>query len=408
MATGGQSPVPGVERLRSGAVQGMAVGGGAPAAALPGGTTSWHDPSPRAVASAVARRRRQPRAIAALMLTGLAVLASARWLADYRAITSPPVAAPSVRDAFIDDTRVNVSISVPGGQLPWVTTPDALVGDVALWRRMHLADWNRVPEPLREAGLEAMLRRYREVLTSPSAWDRMNADDWDLIPQPIRTVAFRHMTAYWAGYYDLGAAHGLPRHVMSDTLAAIVMSESWFDHRAIGVNRDGTRDVGLAGASEFARLRLRELHASELVDLGPEDEAYFDPWVATRFAAVWLGLLMDEADGHVDHAIGAYNRGIAGAGDALGLKYTATVHRRRSVFIRNQGSPPAWDYVWRRAREIERRAWPWMRLRADEGAARGGFPLDCAVGAPCGGPPPADRRGQPREGAGSQAPRTGR
>ena len=120
--------------------------------------------------------------------------------------------------------------------------------------------------PLRAAGLDNMLRRYAGILNNPSAWDRMDAFDWDAVPQPIRTVAYRRMIAYWSGFYHVGAASTCRRGTIADTLAAIVMSESWFDHRARSVNRDGTWDVGLGQASFFARQRLRDLHASGRVD----------------------------------------------------------------------------------------------------------------------------------------------
>jgi hypothetical protein len=225
---------------------------------------------------------------------------------------------------------------------------------------MHLADWNRVPAPLMEAGLEGMLSRYRSILMRPRVWDAMDAEEWDLVPQPIRTVAYRQMGDYWAGYYRLGQRHGLPAGLVADTLSAIVMSESWFDHRSVGINLDGSRDIGLAGASDYARTRLRILYARGLVDVDLDDPDYFNPWKATRFAAVWLSLMLDEADGDLDLGIGAYNRGIVDAPDTLGKTYVGLVHRRRHRFIKNGDSPAAWDYVWRRARAIEQEEWPWM------------------------------------------------
>ena len=186
---------------------------------------------------------------------------------------------------------------------------------------------------------------------NPRQWDVMDARDWDLVPQPMRTVAYRQMVAYWAGHYHVGGRYGLPPRLVADTLAAIVMSESWFDHR--GSLRQSRRKPRYR---TWWRVRLRPRASAAVAQAwlrrrSLADVDYYNPWMATRFVAIWMTLLLDEAAGDLDLAVRAYNRGISNASDAKGTEYLETVHRRLTQFIRNRNAPPAWDYAWRTARE---------------------------------------------------------
>jgi hypothetical protein len=299
------------------------------------------------------RLRYRYNAAAAIVAVVVGVIISDQWLrtTTIQSMPSPPVPATGL---FAAPIPIAVTVSTAGQRAPWIATEEEVRDSPELWKRMHLEDWNSVRPNLRAASLDNMLRRYADILNNPAAWDRMSAFEWDAVPQPIRTVVYRRMIAYWSGFYHVGSAFNLPAAKTSETLAAIVMSESWFDHRARSVNRDGTWDVGLAQASVFARQRLRELHASGGVDAALTEDDYDNPWMATRFVALWMNLMLEESNGDLERAVRAYNRGTADAHDSLGAGYFATVQQRLSRYIWNLDAPPSWDYVWRHAREMVR------------------------------------------------------
>jgi hypothetical protein len=309
--------------------------------------------------------RRSILALVTVLLLTWAAVALKRAVDRSLATALPAVESISAAVILLDETPIRVTITAAWQKIEIGTTHRALLSDWTLWRRMHLENWDRVPSDLRHEALDAMLGRYQHLLTNPAAWDRMDAHDWDLVPQPIRAFAYRHMLEYWSGYYDVGATYDIPPGLMANTLAAIVMTESWFEHRAVHVNPWGNRDLGVAQASDSARERLEDLYQQGEVDVLLQDEDYFNPWFGTRFVALWMRLLLDRVDGDLSAAVRAYHRGWRRALAGEGTEYLELVRRRRHRYIRNHGSSPAWGYLWERDRALVDAAWPWIRIHGD-------------------------------------------
>jgi hypothetical protein len=258
----------------------------------------------------------------------------------------PVTPAVSITEPSWNGMLIRFTITENWKDSPAVAPIAAIRSDQALWNRMHLANWDTVPAPLREEVLETMFRRYQHVVADPKVWDAMRASDWDQVPQPIRVMAFRHMTEYWSGFYHVGADFHIPRRLMADTLSAIVMTESWFEHRAVNTGHKGRGDLGVAQASAEARERMRTLYRANRVDVLLHDKDYFDPWRGTRFVAIWMRLMLEEAGGDLDLAIRAYHSGAPGALNGDGGDYLKAVKRYR-LFLRNPpDNTPAWNFLW--------------------------------------------------------------
>jgi hypothetical protein len=299
-------------------------------------------------------------------------------------IVAPAVGQISPAAVLLNETLIRVPITAAWQKVDISTTHRALLSDWTLWRRMHVDNWDRVPSSLRHRALDALLDRYGHLLTNPAAWDGMDAHAWDLVPQPIRAFAFRHMVEYWSGYYDVGGKYGIPPGLMANTMAAIVMTESWFEHRAEHVNPWGNRDLGVAQASDGARERLRQLYADGQVDVFLENEDYFNPWQGTRFVALWMRLLLDRVDGDLPTAIRAYHRGWRRALAGEGVDYLNLVRRRRIRYIMNRAHSPSWNYLWNRDRALVDAAWPWMHVLGDWQTGAQAAPATSRSGTPDG------------------------
>jgi hypothetical protein len=274
-------------------------------------------------------------------------------VADHRLTHAWPLrpAAPPLWMAP-DLSMVGIRVTASWEKLPETTTVFALERDPTIWRRMLFDDWDLIPDPLRARVVDEMFRHYRRAMEGPAEWTRMTAFDWDDVPQPIRAMAFIRMSEYWNEHYGVGIAHDVPRRLVADTMGALVMVESWFEHRAVQESR-GNRDLGLSQASDFCRARLDTLSAGGFVDFAMTEADYFDPWKATRVVAVWFDLMLTEANGDLDLAVRAYHRGVGAARRGAGDDYLTHVRRVRRRFIRNEAdehASPTWQQLWARVR----------------------------------------------------------
>ena len=290
---------------------------------------------------------RARQAAVSLLLTLLlcGVLIGHTWVERSMATVVPHV--PAVDPELFDTRPVAITVTAFWQKLPRVVTVHQLLTDHTIWRRMQFGDWDKVGSPTRERALAGMLGHYRHVLDGPEIWAQLSIYDWDHIPHPIRAFAFQRLIEHWTRYYDVGAGYADNPEIVAQTVSAIVMAESWFEHRAIAVNPWGNRDLGLAGCSNHCRRVLEQIAAEGRLDFVLDDHEYFDPWNGTRVAAVWFGRELVRAQGDMDLAIAAYHRGMNAARRGEGTDYAANVKRLRRRYIQGQASPPAWAYLQR-------------------------------------------------------------
>jgi Transglycosylase SLT domain len=150
---------------------------------------------------------------------------------------------------------------------------------------------------------------------------------------------------HWTETRAVGAEFALsPTHV-AQAIAAIVMAESWFEHRAFNVNRYGNRDLGLAQCSDYCRRTIAAMAAAGELPFSPSEADYFDPRIGSYIATVWFERELRRADGDVSLAIRSYHRGLRAAMDEKGDLYLSKVERLRDRYIRTQGASPSWAYL---------------------------------------------------------------
>ena len=279
--------------------------------------------------------RRAPAAVAATRLAAIPHVPSVPWM-----------------DGWLDRTPTSITVSPGWQRLRLVVPAWRLLCDRTLWLQMRLEDWNSAPPLLRQAGLTEMFSRYRHVLLGPTAWEPMTALDWDEIPHPVRAMAALSMIRWRVAAIAPGGAFGIAGPEVAETLSAILMVESWFEHRAVNLNRRGDRDLGLAQASEFCRSRLNQLYESGCVEQAFTEQDYFDPWRATAVATVWFLLMLEEAEGDVGLAVRAYHTGIAAARAGAGQVYLEHVEKRKR-WLRDTTSR-SWRIAMKRSRVTPR------------------------------------------------------
>ena len=297
--------------------------------------------------AAVLRRRAAALGVAGVAALGLAGRsAEAELLLNASLLIQRPVLphapqGPDLLAALADSTPLPITTADGWRKRHVVVAADRVLHDRLLWRQMRFSDWDTVPAPYRVRAIHLMLRVYRYAFSEP-AWRRMDAADWDLVPQPVRAMAYVRMIRYWTARERVGAGFGLDSRSLVRTIAAIVMTESSFEHRAVNENAWGNRDLGLAQCSDHCRSELQRMFEDGDTSWRPAEADYFNPLVATRVATVWFDRELTRADGDIETAIRAYHRGIDRASDARGDAYLTAVLARRSRYFAGRSPSPTW------------------------------------------------------------------
>lgn len=284
-------------------------------------------------------------AVLAVLLSTLAASATAaalrRFVSD---VPLPGVSPVDLVAAFFDTTPLTITTTTAWTRVPEVIETHRLYTDHTVWRRMFVQDWDGLPAALRQRGLAAMLHHHRALIATRTAGAPMTAADWDAIPHPVRAMAFVNMIEHWAAIEQPGAQFGLPHGEVLRTLKAICMTESWFEHRAISTNDDGSSDLGLAQASDYARAVTNRWSAAGLWPLTMSDQDYFNPWPATRWLVAWFTVMLEESRGDLELAIRAYNVGRPRA-RVRGEDYLRVVLARRRRYFEGPSGSPAWAHL---------------------------------------------------------------
>ena len=311
---------------------------------------------------------------AVLVVAAVATLGYLLLVQDVTARARPPAPRPlSVYDALADRRPLDVTVTRNWKKVRFESSADELTAAPSIWMEMHFGDWDRLPADVRKRGLARLRHRFINAVAGPVQWSTMTPTDWDAVPQPIRMVVFPLMIEWWVDHYALGAADGLSHRLMADTVSAIVMAESWFQHRADVVNEWGNRDVGLGQCSNRCRKDLARMAAAGLVEFAFSDDDYLNPWHATRAAVVWFGLELARAEGDVDLAIRAYHRGFNAAARGDGEEYGRNVRRlRHKYFSSTSPRSPTWQRLaaWARSNTLQRAVAPRAAMDVAVASAR--------------------------------------
>jgi hypothetical protein len=92
---------------------------------------------------------------------GLTISGAGFWLHRHLDSVPPDVPAVDPYAALFDLRPLTVTITAATERVLWPTTVHDVYTDVTLWRRMHLADWNPMPEEVRENHVRSGEKRAR-------------------------------------------------------------------------------------------------------------------------------------------------------------------------------------------------------------------------------------------------------